>query len=80
MCALYGASALIMVRCIYRVAEYIQGQSGSLQSHEYFAYIFDTALVFLLMVIFIIFHPSQVVPHDKVELDEQELVYTELRV
>ncbi|OQD88289.1 hypothetical protein PENANT_c004G09848 [Penicillium antarcticum] len=76
---LYAASFLIMVRCIYRVAEYIQGQSGTLQSHEYFAYVFDTALVFLVMVLFLIFHPSQVVPRDKAQLDEHGLMYTELR-
>ncbi|KAJ5775377.1 uncharacterized protein N7511_000388 [Penicillium nucicola] len=75
---LYTASFLIMVRCIYRVAEYIQGQKGTLQSHEYFAYIFDTALVFLVMVIFAIFHPSQVVQRTKADID-QDVEYTELR-
>jgi hypothetical protein len=32
---LYIASGLIMVRCVYRVVEYVQGQTGVLQSYEY---------------------------------------------
>ncbi|OJJ47386.1 hypothetical protein ASPZODRAFT_96396 [Penicilliopsis zonata CBS 506.65] len=61
---LYFASLLIMIRCVYRVIEYIQGTTGFLQSHEYFAYLFDTALMFTVTVIFLIFHPSQVVPRE----------------
>jgi ABC-type multidrug transport system fused ATPase/permease subunit len=73
---LYTASGLIIVRCVYRVVEYVQGQTGVLQSHEYYAYIFDTALVFMVMVICAIFHPSQVVRTDKIGSDETELIYT----
>ncbi|KAK9769487.1 putative RTA1 like protein-domain-containing protein [Seiridium cardinale] len=38
---LYGTSMLIMIRSIYRVAEYAEGQSGELQSKEFWLYIFD---------------------------------------
>jgi hypothetical protein len=36
MLVLYFASALIMIRCLYRVIEYIEGSDGVLQGHEYF--------------------------------------------
>ncbi|KAJ5266486.1 hypothetical protein N7478_009294 [Penicillium angulare] len=72
---LYIASAMVMIRCVYRVVEYIQGQTGELQSHEYFAYIFDAALIFLVMVIFMIFHPSQVVSKPEIEGYETEIMY-----
>ncbi|CAG8282700.1 unnamed protein product [Penicillium salamii] len=74
---LYVASLLIMVRCVYRVMEYLQGQTGMLQSHEYFAYIFDALLMFAIMVIFMIFHPRQIVPDEK-ESDQSGLMYGRL--
>lgn len=57
---LYGTSALIMVRSIFRVIEYIQGNSGYLLKHEAYLYIFDACLMFLTMVIFNLAHPSEI--------------------
>jgi hypothetical protein len=75
---LYFASAMIMIRCIYRVIEYIQGQTGILQSHEYYAYMFDALLMFQVMIVFMIFHPSQIILRDTPKLDEAELIYQRL--
>lgn len=58
---LYIVSALVMIRSIYRVIEYIQGTSGFLQEHEAFLYIFDSSLMLLCCIIFNIFHPSQII-------------------
>ncbi|KAL4926641.1 RTA1 domain-containing protein [Aspergillus undulatus] len=58
---LYFASLLIMVRCVYRVIEYIQGQTGTLMSHEAYSYVFDALLMLLVVVVFAIFHPSRAV-------------------
>ncbi|CAG7983161.1 unnamed protein product [Penicillium olsonii] len=55
---LYLASCLVMIRSIYRVAEYVQGSDGYLQSEESFVYIFDATLMFLCCVLFNVFHPS----------------------
>ena len=57
---LYFASTLIMIRSIFRVAEYIQGNAGYLLSHEVFLYVFDAVLMLLVMVSFNWIHPSQV--------------------
>ncbi|KAF9693213.1 hypothetical protein EKO04_008781 [Ascochyta lentis] len=57
---LYAASALILIRSIFRIIEYIQGNSGYLLSHEVFLYIFDAVLMFLVMILFNWVHPSQV--------------------
>lgn len=57
---LYATSALILVRSIFRVIEYIQGNAGYLLSHEVFLYVFDATLMFLVMVLFNWVHPSQV--------------------
>ncbi|KAI4671000.1 uncharacterized protein J4E88_009395 [Alternaria novae-zelandiae] len=57
---LYFASALIMVRSIFRVVEYLGGNAGYLLSHEVYLYIFDALLMFFVMVAFNWTHPSQV--------------------
>jgi hypothetical protein len=49
---LYASSCLILVRSIFRVVEYIQGNGGYLISHEIFLYIFDALLMAAVMAIF----------------------------
>lgn len=63
---LYAASALIMVRSIFRVAEYVMGRDGILLQHEYYLYIFDAVLMFAAMVLFNIWHPSKIIERKKV--------------
>lgn len=77
MFVLYFASALIMVRCLYRVIEYMEGSSGVLQSYEYFMYIFDTALMLMVTLIFLAFHPSKIVSGHR-KLDDMELMRGEM--
>ncbi|CAK7221264.1 hypothetical protein SCUCBS95973_004435 [Sporothrix curviconia] len=57
---LYGASALIMVRSVFRVAEYATGAGGPLQASEVYIYIFDATLMFAVGVLFAVYHPSKV--------------------
>ena len=57
---LLGVGAIILVRCIYRVIEYIQGKDGNLQSQEIFLYVLDAGLMFIVMLIFHFWHPSEV--------------------
>jgi hypothetical protein len=56
---LYIAAGLIMVRSLFRLIEYAQGNGGYLISHEAYLYIFDSVLMFLTMVLFAWEHPSQ---------------------
>lgn len=58
--ALYGASCLILVRSIFRVVEYVQGNDGYLLRHEEYLYVFDSVLMFGVMVLFNVIHPSEV--------------------
>ncbi|CAK7206053.1 hypothetical protein SEUCBS139899_008836 [Sporothrix eucalyptigena] len=57
---LYAVSGFIMVRSIFRVAEYTTGYSGPLQSTEVYIYIFDATLMFCVAMLFFIYHPSSV--------------------
>jgi hypothetical protein len=59
---LYLASALILVRSVFRVVEYIQGNAGYLLRNEVWLYVFDACLMFLTITLFNVVHPSNVVP------------------
>lgn len=52
MAGLFACSCLILVRSAVRVAEYIQGLDGYIQSHEWMLYVFDATLMSLNMVVF----------------------------
>ncbi|KAJ5715702.1 uncharacterized protein N7483_012883 [Penicillium malachiteum] len=58
--ALYTVSVLILIRSVYRVVEFAQGNNGYVISHEVFLYVFDASMMFLVMVMMNIFHPSVV--------------------
>ncbi|KAH8662824.1 RTA1 like protein-domain-containing protein [Tricladium varicosporioides] len=55
---LYISSALIFIRSIYRLAEYSEGNDGWLQRHEWTFYIFDAVLMWIVLVLFNLYHPS----------------------
>ena len=60
MNVLYFASTLVMIRSIYRLAEYVQGGDGYLQSKEAFVYVFDATLMFICCLLFNVFYPSKI--------------------
>lgn len=60
LCACYAVSVLILIRSVYRLVEFIQGQQGYVISHEIFLYIFDAVMMFLVMVLMNLLHPSTV--------------------
>ncbi|KAK3059251.1 hypothetical protein LTR09_000817 [Extremus antarcticus] len=74
---LYATSALILVRSVFRVVEYLQGNSGYLISHEVFLYCFDMLLMALVMIIFLVWYVDDLESKGKpsrksrgVEMDE----------
>ena len=58
---LYASSFAILVRSVFRVAEYVMGKDSVLQSKEVYIYIFDALLMAITAVLFNWFHPSRVV-------------------
>ncbi|KAE8374549.1 RTA1 like protein-domain-containing protein [Aspergillus bertholletiae] len=77
MLGLYGASVLILIRSVFRLVEYAQGNDGYLISHEVFMYVFDAALMFVTMVGMSLFHPSKVLsPSAKGEVSLRDGPYT----
>lgn len=57
---LYAGCTLIFIRSIFRLIEYSQGNAGWLIRHEWTFYVFDSMLMFVVMVLFNAFHPSKV--------------------
>ncbi|KAF7171505.1 hypothetical protein CNMCM5623_003833 [Aspergillus felis] len=57
---LYMTSCLIMIRSMFRLIEYIQGNNGYLLHHELYLYIFDSLLMLLTMVTFNVVHPQEI--------------------
>ncbi|EHK23072.1 uncharacterized protein TRIVIDRAFT_191638 [Trichoderma virens Gv29-8] len=53
---LYTTSCLILVRSIFRVIEYLQGNGGYLISHEVFLYVFDALLMASVMSTFAVWY------------------------
>jgi hypothetical protein len=66
---LYGGSALILFRSVFRIAEYIQ--KGYLLDHEIFLYIFDGTLMFIMMVLFNFWHPGQMISGRRKDSDQE---------
>ncbi|KAJ3545013.1 hypothetical protein NM208_g509 [Fusarium decemcellulare] len=59
---LYVASCLIMIRSVFRVAEYAMGSDGPLLSSEAYLYVFDAALMFVVAAMFNVFYPGKIIP------------------
>lgn len=59
---LYGVSALVMVRSVFRLIEYAGGQDGYLLSTEWPLYVFDSVPMWLVMVVFYLYFPDGLQP------------------
>ena len=59
---LYITSALILIRSIFRVVEYLQGNDGYLISHEVFIYVMDALLMAIVMAIFAVWYIGDLQP------------------
>lgn len=57
---LYGTSALILARCIFRIVEYVMGPEEYLLTHEWTLYVFDGVLMVAVMVVFYWWYPSEI--------------------
>lgn len=53
-----AVSALILIRSVFRVIEYAEGQDGYLLGHEWTMYIFDSVPMIKAMALWAMWHPS----------------------
>lgn len=64
---LYISSVLVLIRYIYRVAEYVEGSTGTLQQNETWLYLFDALPMAVVSLLFCAYHPSRVVNPESLE-------------
>ena len=59
---LYVCSGIIILRCVYRIAQYAQGTDyyGYLVHTEWCMYVFDASFIIAVLVSFAVVHPSEV--------------------
>ncbi|KAF5642443.1 Rtm1p [Fusarium tjaetaba] len=74
---LYTVSIIILVRSIFRVVEYLQGNDGYLISHEVFLYIFDAVLMAIVMAAFLVWYVDHLQYKDGDQYDLEPCVVDE---
>ncbi|KAM6507973.1 hypothetical protein FSOLCH5_013174 [Fusarium solani] len=67
---LYWTSMMVLVRNVFRVIEYIMDKEGYLQQHEWPTFVFDSVLMFFVMVAFYIWYPSNLQPKSRESMVE----------
>lgn len=56
---LYATNFLVLVRSVFRIAEYVMGKNSELQSKEFWIYIFDALLMAVAAWLLNWFHPDK---------------------
>jgi hypothetical protein len=57
---LHVVGLLIMIRSVFRVAEFVMGNDGYLLKHEWTLYVFDAVLMWIVMVVFAYNYPGDI--------------------
>jgi hypothetical protein len=76
---LYIASGLIIIRSVFRVVEYLQGNNGYILEHEIFLYIFDALLMLVVICLSNWVHPAQITDLYQNRIQEEEFHSMESR-
>lgn len=59
MTVIYTASMMILIRSLFRMAEYVEGPEGELQAKEVYIYALDAIPMAMVTIGFHVFHPSR---------------------
>ncbi|CAI7633026.1 unnamed protein product [Penicillium bialowiezense] len=77
MWALYIACLLILVRSIFRVAEFVEGNNGFIMRREYLLYIFDACLMALTGIVLGVCHPGSLLTRQERKRDSEMSLYSQ---
>ncbi|KFY03682.1 hypothetical protein O988_01308 [Pseudogymnoascus sp. VKM F-3808] len=61
--AVYATSALVIVRCIYRLIEFALGIDGYPFVHEWMFYVLESLPMLVAIIIFCVYHPAKYLPN-----------------
>ena len=70
--ALYFSSALILIRSVFRLIEFNEGNDGFIMRKEVFLYIFDAVFMLAVVVCFNVVHPGLIIGRN-VQRSEMQL-------
>jgi hypothetical protein len=59
---MYVSCIVVTARCIYRIAEFFEGFTGEVYTHEFYFYIFEATIMFINTTMLNIFHPGRYIP------------------
>jgi RTA1 like protein len=59
---LYISCIVVTARCIYRIAEFFEGFTGEVYTHEVYFYVFEATIMFINTTMLNIFHPGRYLP------------------
>ena len=59
---LYVSAAIVTIRCIYRLVEYIEGWDSTIYKNEVFFWVFEAVIMFLNTALLNLFHPGKRLP------------------
>ncbi|OOQ84049.1 RTA1 domain protein [Penicillium brasilianum] len=71
MWALYAACFLILVRSIFRVAEFVEGNDGFIMKREYLLYVFDACLMALTGIVLAAIYPGSFIGRNGSKRDSE---------
>lgn len=60
---LYVSAAIVTIRCIYRLVEYIMGWDSYIYKNEVFFWVFEAVIMLVNSVLLNAFHPGKRLPH-----------------
>jgi hypothetical protein len=68
----YTVLALIILRNIYRLAEFASGINSPFVKHEWFAYVFDAIPMFVALVVLNIFYPGKYIQGERADFSVED--------
>lgn len=71
---LYGVSALIIVRSVFRIVEYVMGTDGYPLTHEWTLYVFDTIPMLVVSALFLFRYPDNIAPTELMDIQLESQV------
>jgi hypothetical protein len=60
LCTLYFVGAMVVIRSVFRAAEFIEGSHGVLMTSEVFLYTLDSLLMFAVVAVLHWRHPGEI--------------------
>ncbi|KAF3041495.1 hypothetical protein E8E12_001581 [Didymella heteroderae] len=63
LCVMYVSAAIVTIRCIYRLVEYILGWDSEIYKNEVYFWVFEASIMWVNTALLNVFHPGKRLPH-----------------